>query len=194
MSWRRTGLAVLALAVPSVVGGGLAWACTAFPTILSVEPLAEGSPNAGPGFGAAGSRLSVKGTAVASGAPVTIRWNATEGPIIGVGAATASGKFTVDATVPPSAPGVYYLVANVAGVGVARAAFEVIGEGLAPGVSAGAASQASLWAPSPAHAAGRAANPAATIGLGLLGIGLVGVFGGVAVATLARRPRPVTAR
>lgn len=189
MNGRRAWAAAGTAAVATMLGGSWAWACTAAPSIVSVDPLGEASPDAGSGFGLAGSTVRVQGLAVSPGAPVSIRWNATDGPVIGVAPATNNGKFAVAATVPAAAaPGIYYMVADLNGVAVARTAFEVTGPGIAAPAQGG-----SLWAAAPsapAPATGSSASGGATsgvVGVGLLGGGLVLLFGGATAATLSRR-------
>lgn len=189
MTKRRAGAAAAAAVMVSMTASSWAWACSASPSINSVDPLGEASPaKAGDGFAWAGSSVQVQGSSVTPMAPVTIRWNATDGPVIGVAPATASGGFAVPATVPAAAPGIYYMVAEVKGVSVARTAFEVTG----PAAEAAPAPH-SLWAtgpsaPAPATSSALGASSSAgVLGVGLLGGGLVVLFAGATFATLGRR-------
>ena len=186
---RRTGVVVAVVAALSMMGGSWAWACTAVPTIM-VDAVGSSASSRAPAT--QGSALIIRGNAVKPNAPVTVRWNAMDGPVIGVGTAGATGSFKIDGAVPATAPGVYYLVAGIDGVGVARTAFEVTGA--AGEVSDRATAPIDLWPGSPTGTASGGTGATMVLGLGLLGAGLVVVFGGVAVVTVGRRSKPVSVR
>lgn len=113
---RRSLLFVGAVAAGSVAGA-TAWACVPQPIITSLQPRASGVP---------GDRVTVVGENFEP-APVEIRWNATDGPLI----EKASGPtFSVAVRIPDGEPGLYTLIAlsrqtSGAVIGTARAAFQV---------------------------------------------------------------------
>lgn len=84
--------------VALVVGGaGLAWACTAQASLGAFTPF-EAPP---------GTAVTVAGSTFEDG-PVEIRWGGPDGPVIGV---ARGPNFSTSVTIPPAAPGVYYVVA-----------------------------------------------------------------------------------
>lgn len=181
--FRRVG-AVMAVVLSVVMGwGGLAWACTAQPKILSVSPVAatEGvNAEAAPG---AGTAVIVTGDAVASEAPVEIRWNAATGPAIGVATSDTEGNFIVPATIPEASPGIYYVVATIDGVGVSRMAYEVTNAG-SPFPSPGALTTNQLWSQTPSQAPDGGLAMEVALGVGLMAVGLVALFAGFTFVTV----------
>lgn len=104
--------AVLALAGPT-------YACVPQP-FIAMHPL---------GSGAAGSQVNVDGQLFDNGTRIEIRWNATDGPLLGT---AQSADFSVPVSIPSVAPGLYTVLAltrDPAGVqgSVARAEFLITG-------------------------------------------------------------------
>jgi len=100
-----------------VVAGSFAWACTPQAHMQIIPPA----------FGPAGTQVAVTGGTAYGSAPVEVRWNSPDGPVLAsVQSLTATqGVFHAQVTIPVVSPDVYYLVAVVQGRGVARAAYEV---------------------------------------------------------------------
>jgi len=105
---------IFALGTALAAVASFAWACSPQSTIFPT----------GPQSGAAGSRIAVQGTVNASGS-AEIRWNSSTGPVIGSTPLTGN-SFSIEATIPPASPGVYYMVLVAANNTSARAAFEVV--------------------------------------------------------------------
>lgn len=177
----KVALAVIALAVIGVAG--VAVACTPKLEQFALDPPAASS----------GEPVTVSGTA-APMSEVTLRWNSLDGPVLAT-VDTTTADFSETIRVPDDAePGVAYVIAEPEGnTDVARAAFEVTG-----GEQATTATQ-SAWdlsqdpttadtVPSPA---GLTAPVAA--GVGLLTLGVVGLFAGATVATVQTRRAPARA-
>ena len=135
--------------------------------------------------GDAGShaRVEVLANQAVSG-PVTVRWNALDGPVLAQATVSPGTAATLDVTIPQAAPGVYYLVLDTS-AGVARSAFEVTDQAGSP------ATPASPWATSQA-AGDDAPLGSFRAGVALLAVGLVGVSA-LTLGTLARR-RTVASR
>jgi len=154
-----------------------------------------------------GKSVNVTGDSVLPGTPVEIRWNSAQGQPVASTTADDSGSFSVAATVPEVAPGVYYIVASAGAAGqpapqIARIAFEVTGAAPVPGVQASApnvrpgAGSSQLWngfasaGSSVSNATGQnlttnATGPGAAAGFGLLAAGFIGLVAGAAL--IARR-------
>lgn len=142
----------------STTGG---WACVPQPIITSVQPQASGAP---------GIRVTVVGENFEP-VPVEIRWNATDGPLLG----KATGPtFSVAVQIPEGEPGLYTLIAlsrQTSGgvIGTARAAFQVTagreGESGKGAVQSKRGGDSSDGVPASAAVAG---------GIGLVGIGAAG--------------------
>ncbi len=187
---RRRAAVMSGAAVAALVLGmaSFAWACTNFARIDAINPPAD----------AARSDVTVRGVIAGNNVPVELRWNALNGPVVGVANTDASGNFSVHGVIPDEPPGVYSILAVSNNTGVGRVAFEVTAPaGTQPAVSPVSVGGANgpargLWS---GYSAGShsldspAASPdmALRLGVGILGLGLVGAFGGVAVAATRRR-------
>lgn len=178
----RRAIAVLAVTVAAGVLclSSVAWACTPQARIVAA------SPSVGPPL----SEASVRGEAVTPEAEVEIRWNGVKGPLVGTTIADKSGRFTAPVAVPEAAPGVYTLVAIIGEAGLTRTAFEVT-PASAGQVPSG--TPASPWSSGPGagnELSGAGSNPGMALGVGVLALGLVGVFGGFVVVSGRRRRVP----
>ncbi|MGH9283080.1 MAG: hypothetical protein ACRD0S_09085, partial [Acidimicrobiales bacterium] len=167
--------AAAAVVVAALLGISAAWACTGQPLLhLATDQVGE-----------VGSQAKVEVLAnQAVAGPVTLRWNALDGPVLATADTAAGTPATLVATIPEAAPGVYYLVLDTS-AGVARTAFEVTG-------SAGSASPAAGdW---DARAAGReGALSSFRAGVALLVAGLV-ALSVLTLASLGRRRAPAAGR
>jgi len=178
MRRRPGGLAAFVVAAClAVVGTSAAWACTGQPLMhLATDSVGDAGSHA---------RVEVLANQAVAG-PVALRWNALDGPVLAQTVVAPGTGATLDVTIPPAAPGVYYLVLETS-AGVARSAFEVTGH-----TAAAPASPANPWA---AHPAGHDAPLGSfQAGIALLAVGLVAVSA-LTLVTLARRrtaaaPRP----
>lgn len=115
MRGRRMAVVGMALVAGTLmVMSGLAWACTNFLRVESVNP--------------ATTRALTKATAQGTGAPadasVELRWNTVTGPPLATVKADSAGAFAADVQVPNVPAGIYTVVAKVDEF-VARAAVEV---------------------------------------------------------------------
>lgn len=168
-----TGLAGAVLGVSS-----LAFACTS-QIPFSVRPLAA-PPNAA---------ITVSGPS--SSAPVDLRWDGVDGPVI-AHSESASSTFALGARIPNAAPGMHTIVAvtrNADGTVTSRgqSPFEVTG--------AGAATVAAGWQSGPNSAAaarqvvtsGGSGSSQLAMGMGLLGAGSAALVGGFGVLAVRRR-------
>lgn len=182
----KVGLAVVVFAVVGMAG--VALACTPKPQSFALDAAA----------GPKGEQVTVSGQTVPM-ATVGIRWDTTTGPVLAETTAEPDGSFAVPVEVPAGAePGVGYLVGSFATylhgqeAGVARAAFEVT-----DGEQAAVSTQ-SPWNlaqdPTVVNAGGGLAPLSTPLvaGLGMLSVGLVGLFAGVAMAAVG--PRRALAR
>lgn len=172
MRGRRTTLAVVGVAVTALMGwAGAAFACSAQPRVYSLS-----TESAAPG-----ETVVVRGERVVG--EVEIRWNSVRGERLAL-ATAGSSHFEVPVQIPEAAPGIYSLMLVTENEGVARTAIEV----LAPAGSAPApARTAALWpaaTSAPAVSSGADVN---AIGVALLAVGLIGLFGGTTVAVTRRR-------
>jgi len=132
MKIRQKALLLASAAALILSATGLAWACTPQSYLFPLSPKA----------GAPGTKITVTGkqSLATDGAPVELRWNSQNGPLVGTGLAGDS-PFTATATVPDVAPGIYYLVvAGPNGQGLTRTAFEVTAS---PGAASSSAKSAS---------------------------------------------------
>lgn len=123
--------------------------------------------------------------------PVTVRWNGPDGPVLSTAVPDRSGTISVLFNIPDAQAGHYTVVAvqkNAQGYDVygtpARAPLQVIGAGGRAGDTVGG-SGASTGPTSPGILA-------LTVGLGVLGVGLL-AGGGVAATRTARARRHVPA-
>lgn len=158
----------------AVVLAGVAWACTAQPSILSVGPMSS-APN---------TEVTVTGRAVAAG-PVEVRWNALDGPMLAKVGADARGDFVTTITVPNARPGVYSIIAVAQNTGVARMAFEVTPS--SSGAEEAARAPRPAWAVGPVTPRSSPSSPGLAVGSALLAAGLVTLFAGAATASVQRR-------
>lgn len=174
MRARRILAATSGAGAAVLMTASLAWACTGQP-VMQLAGQAVGEP---------GSKvaLNVLPSSALEASPVSVRWNALDGPELASAALPADGG-TLTVTVPDVAPGVYYLVLDAGDAGVGRAAYQVTNP-------AGAPAPERAWDPGERPSSTTAAPLA--MGMGLLAVGLVGLagFGLVAAArsrALARR-------
>lgn len=170
---------VLIVAVLGMVAlAGVALACTPKPEKFALDP-----PAAAPG-----EPVTVEGVA-APNAEVAIHWNSVDEAVVAETSADRSGDFSTTFEVPEQLEGgVAYVVASVDdGGGVTRAALEVTGGEQA----ATTAEEAWTLAPD-AAAADTGSSPLSSTplvaGMAMLTLGVVGLFGGAAAASLQRRP------
>lgn len=188
---RKAVLAVGAMVGALVGATGLAWACTAVPSIVSVAPAAA----------PAGTPVTVRGQAVwGAGRVLELRWDGVKGPVL---AQSDAGKvsalnFSMTAPIPADAsPGVHYLVAVpvdssqglfAGGSSVGRASIEVTGSQPSPSATRvgapSSASPAQLWhgaAPRPDG------STSLMVGAGMLGLGTAGLLSGFGLVVVRRR-------
>lgn len=182
MKARSVGVAVAVGFAAAVALASLAYACSVQPSILGV----------GPPTAPAGTEVTVRGQNVAAQGPVEIRWNALNGVSLGVVNADARGNFSTIVKVPPTAPGVYSVIAVSKDTGVARMAFEVTptpGSVTAGGSALARTANDSPWLrPAPVQSSpGSGSSLGLIAGSAILGIGLVGIAGGTAVVATRRR-------
>lgn len=110
-----TLIALLAVIVPA----GASYACEPQPYLL-IRPVSSA---------AAGAQVTVDGHLFGNGSRIEIRWNGTDGALLGT---AQTGDFVLPVTIPESPVGLYTVLAvsrNPAGVqgGVARAVFQITG-------------------------------------------------------------------
>lgn len=176
MGTHRVGYSVVGLGVAIAAGwASVAFACSPLPQVYSVLPEAA-TP---------GDTVVVRGQAVKSSAPVKIRWNGVNGPVLASAIPDAGGSFSVSMVVPEAAPGIYSLTLQTEDAGVNRAAIEVT----APATSASTSGRSALWPSLSAQPSVAAPEPggANAAGVALLGVGLVALAGGTTAAVTRRR-------
>ncbi|MGH9179113.1 MAG: hypothetical protein ACRD0N_11250, partial [Acidimicrobiales bacterium] len=174
---RRQGgrFVVVAAVVVALFGMSAAWACTGQPLMhLATDQVGEAGSQA---------RVEVLANQAVAG-PVTLRWNALDGPVLATADTAAGTPATLVATIPEAAPGVYYLVLDTS-AGVARTAFEVSGPAGSPSPSAGD------WDARPAARDGGLSSFRA--GVALLVVGLV-ALSALTLVSLGRRRAPAAGR
>lgn len=167
MGTRRIVTAAFGGVTALVAAASMAWACTGQPVMqLAGQPVGE-----------AGSKvaLNVLASSQLATAPVSVHWNALNGPTLATASLPAEGG-TMQVTVPQVGPGVYYLVLDAGPAGVGRAAFEVT----AP---AGVLAERSAW--DPGQRPSSSTSGPLTAGMVMLAVGLVGL-GGFGLVTAAR--------
>lgn len=166
MSGRRLATAAFTAVGSVLVMASLAWACTGQPVMQM----------AGQPVGQPGSKvvLNVLGSPELQKEPVSVHWNALEGPVLATTSLPAEGG-AIAVTVPDVAPGVYYLVLDAGDAGVGRAAFQVTAPAASP-------VEPRAWDAGERPASTTTAPLA--MGMALLALGLVGLggFGLVAAA------------
>lgn len=180
MRMRRAGYGIIGVGAAVLIGwAGVAFACSPMPEVYSVFPESA----------APGSTVAVEGRSVTSPSPVEIRWNGVRGQVLAA-ATPVAGALSVPVQIPDVPPGVYSL-SLVTAQGVGRTAFEVTGQ---PRSETAAASR--VW-PTVGDR-GLAAAPSAAgpnvFGVGLLAVGLAGLFAGSTVAVARRRRVPAGLR
>ena len=198
MMVRRASVAVGTVLMAVLAAAGLAWACTAVPSIVAVTP-ADAPP---------GSPVTVRGQAPGAGRVLEFRWDGVRGPAL----ARAEDKFvltsfSVEVPIPADAtPGVHTIVAvpaggdpASAGVGsVGRATVEVTGSAPGQGASSGRAPApvggARLWGSPVARSTPSGPGTTYVAGLAVLGLGLGGMVSAFGAAALQRRRVPAGSR
>lgn len=186
---------------------GAAFACTNLATVnlsSSAGRPGDAITVTGSGFMANAAEMPMDGMVMEMGAgtmgdmtvrsPVTLRWNGPDGPILSTAVPDRSGTISVLFNIPETQAGHYTVVAvqkNAQGYDVygtpARAPLQVLGAGGRAGDGVGGSA--------PAGAGGGPTSPgilALTVGLGVLGVGLLAA-GGVAATRTARARRGVPA-
>lgn len=128
--------------------------------------------------------VQVKGQVERYG-PVEIRWNGVGGELLATAFPGKDGLFSVPVQVPDVAPGIYSITVATQNAGVGRTALEVT-------AAAGGALPSSteqLWpsVSSQLFEAEPSSTGVSPVGVGLLGAGLVGLFGASAVAVARTR-------
>jgi hypothetical protein len=198
--------ALLSLCATVVILGGAAWGCTNLATVNLSS--AMGKPGdaitvTGTGFMANAAEMPMDGMDMDMSGPmmanmtvrlpVTVRWNGPEGPVLSTAVPDRSGTISVLFNVPDTQAGNYTVVAvqkNAQGYDVygtpARAPLQVIGAGRAAGADAQGV------APAGSGQSASGGFIALTVGLGVLGLGLLAAGGVAATRTVrARREVPV---
>ncbi len=175
MDMRKAGFGVIGVTMMVMAWASVSFACSVLPQV-SYSLLPESATP--------GSTVMVKGQNVRSQAQVEIRWNGVGGKVL-ASATPVNGAFSVPVQVPEVAPGIYSLMLVTDNAGVGRTAFEVVGSAADTRTLEPAAQ---LWPQShgPVPADGTAADPS-LVGIGLLAVGLVGLFAGSTVAVARRR-------
>lgn len=161
---------------------GTAWACTGQPQVFSVSPLTA----------AAGSEVEMRGDAVAPGTPVAVRWNGVSGPKLAEVTADRRGEFALSFAVPADAePGVHSLMVvageGEADAGVGRTTLQVAADPQAGSPTQADSGFAAEEVTSLQAAEQAGTSPALAAGVVLFTVGVVGLFGGFALATTQRR-------
>lgn len=183
MEMRRAGYGVMGVALLVLGWASVVFACTVMPQV-SYSLLPESATP--------GSTVTVEGKYVRSQSPVEIRWNGVGGKVL-ASVTPVNGAFSVPVQVPEAAPGIYSLMLVTDNAGVGRTSFEVIG-GAADAPASAAAAQ--LWpgaSDGPVPADGGATSPS-LVGVGLLAVGVVGLFAGSTAAIVGRRRAKVQVR
>lgn len=183
MGMRRVRYGVMGVSLLVLGWASVVFACTVQPQVSYSLLPQSASP---------GSTVMVEGRNVKSQSPVEIRWNGVAGKVL-ASATPVDGAFSVPVQVPEAAPGIYSLMLVTDNAGVGRTAFEVIGGAADP---AGVKSSAQLW-PRPAQGYGPgdgAATSPSLVGVGLLAVGVVGLFAGSAAVVVGRRRAKVEVR
>jgi hypothetical protein len=152
-----------------MVMSGLAWACTNFLRVESLNPATT----------RALTKATAQGTGAPAGAAVELRWNTVTGPPLATVKADTAGAFAAEVQVPNVPAGVYVLVAKVDEF-VARTPIEVQSNPGDANVGYAEAPQSS--------SGGRAVG-----GTVLLALGLVVLAGG-ALAVSSRRKQATAKR
>lgn len=165
-------MALPAIVVVAAASTAAAYACTNLATLDLSAP-----------SGAPGTALSVTGSSFTPNLPVVLHWNSLTGPALATVNAGPTGSIAASVTVPSTAqPGDYVIVATENSHGQAafgtpaRATFQVIGPSGASSVQS-AVPAANPLASIPASSGSGVSTGllAATVALGVLGLGLFGL-------------------
>ena len=204
----RARWAALTVGAAVTVLAGAAFGCTNLATVNLSSSM--GKPGdvitlTGSGFMANAAEMPMDGMVMDMGSmgamseltvrnPVTVRWNGAEGPVLSSAVPDRSGTISVLFTIPETAAGHYTVLAvqkNPQGFDVygtpARAPLQVIGAGASAAPDTQGSGVGAGGAP------GSGGFVALTVGLGLLGLGLLAA-GGVAATRNVRVRRGVPAR
>ena len=206
----RAQWAVAAVAAIVMLVAGAAFACTNLATVnlsSSMGKPGDAITLTGTGFMANAAEMPMDGMVMDMGAggammgdlsvrsPVTVRWNGPDGPVLSTAVPDRSGTISVLFSIPDAPAGHYTVVAvqkNAHGYDVygtpARSPLQVLGPGQPAGAGARGGGTAGAAAPS--------TSPgilALTVGLGVLGVGLLAA-GGVAATRTVRARRAVPAQ
>jgi len=195
---RKILVTASAVSLGALLATGLAWACTSQPTVIGLVPSAlhRAPANAEGPLG----KILVQGQFPASTAPLDIRWNGLDGPILAQALPEANGSFTASVDIPDAPADVYYIVVADRSGATARVAFQILPPGESPKQASqpglvGARASADLWkgfattqsTVSDPGVASRTPGPSKALGFSLFGLGLAGVIAGVGFA--ARRTK-----
>lgn len=176
MGIRKSGFGIIGVAMLVLGCASAAFACSVQPQV-SYSLLPESATP--------GATVMVEGQNVRARTPIEIRWNGVNGKVL-ASVSPDSGAFAVPVQIPEAAPGIYSLMLVTESAGVGRTAFEVIGSAADAPTSA---PTGQLW-PNASDAAQRGATDPSLVGVGLLALGLVGLFAGSTVAVARRRRVP----
>lgn len=170
----RRGFVAGVVGAAALLGvAGLAFACTTF-SMLNLSATS----------GVPGTEVVVKGEGAAPNAPVLLRWNARNAPVMAQATTDAQGAFAVPVKVPEGRLGVHVLLATDGDGVMARAAFEAVG---ATGERADG-EPAFRFDALPAQSTNWL-----QVGVNILGFGLLAAIPVLGLAVLRRRPVPVAA-
>lgn len=190
---RRMAAAMTGAAALLLAGAMGAFACTNLATL-----------NLGSNYAAAGATIDVTGSSfseVGDGTqPVEVRWNATDGPLLGEVEPDSSGAFATEVTVPEDAEAGHYVLIATQAAAEPGHGLEAGEEQLAPVFGTPARASLVVGDPSAPQAIDPGGQPTgapsgdSSIGLtalsGLLALLAVGLFGaGVALFTRELRHR-----
>lgn len=177
MGMRKAGFGVIGVTMLVLGWVSVAFACTVLPQV-SYSLLPESATP--------GSTVMVQGQNVRTQSPVEIRWNGVGGKVL-ASAIPDKGAFAVPVQIPEATPGIYSLMLVTENAGVGRTAFEVVGTATdAPTSRPGA----QLWTSTQASVPADGAADPSLVGVGLLAVGVVGLFAGSTVAVVRRRRVP----
>jgi len=179
------GLATLCIA-------SFAWACSAQATKVTFFP------GAGPGR----TDLRVEAAGFRPG-QVEVRWNSSEGPLMGNGTADAKGNVLTSAVVPDSGPSINYVVVLQRSPGsdlvylkatqtfeVTRGSAKALRHTTDPGLWQGFADRDnSSFSSDPSAAGSHSGGNGMRVGYGLLGLGGVGLAGFAVTGLVRKRKR-----
>lgn len=173
MGMRKAGLGIIGVTMMVMAWASVAFACSVLPQV-SYSLLPESATP--------GSTVAVEGRNVRTQAPVEIRWNGVGGKVL-ASVTPVNGEFLVPVQVPEAAPGIYSLMLVTDNAGVGRTAFEVTGSA----ADTPASKPAQLWPTTGSAVPAQGVGGPSLVGVGLLAVGLVGLFAGSTVAVARRR-------